>query len=117
MPILLADDPDEALDAIAPHLAHQFDSYAVHEVEGTDQEPPPPVDPYDLVRPGPQGEQPRFQVLTADQAATYLRQRIDGLPVEHLILWAGVAAMPDGLVDRHVELVCGDLTRALQEQP
>jgi alkanesulfonate monooxygenase SsuD/methylene tetrahydromethanopterin reductase-like flavin-dependent oxidoreductase (luciferase family) len=115
MPIVLADDPERALHAIAPHLAHQFDSYARHEVEGTGQEPPPPVDPFELVRPGPKGEPPRFQVLTVEEAAAYLRRRSEGLPVQHMILWASVAAMPEELVDRHVELVCTDLARALRE--
>ena len=41
------------------------------------------------------------------------RAETDGLPVEHVYLWASVAAMPDDLVERHVELVCTHLRPAL----
>lgn len=117
MPIVLADDPERALHEIAPHLAHQHDSYAFHEFEGTDRPTPAPVDPYALTRPGPAGEPPKFQVLTVDRAVDYLRRRSDGLPVEHLLLWASVAAMPAHLVERHIELVCTELQPRLQAAP
>jgi len=113
MPIILADDPERAFHEIAPHLAHQQDTYAFHEVEGTGEPVPPPVDPAALVRTGPDGQPPRFQVLTPADAAAYLRARSDGLPVEHLLLWATIAAMPEHLAQRHVELVCGELTTLL----
>ncbi|GAA3513388.1 LLM class flavin-dependent oxidoreductase [Aeromicrobium panaciterrae] len=117
MPIILADDPDRTLHEIAPHLAHQQDTYAFHEAEGTGKEPRPPVDPYELTRPGPDGAPASFQVLTPQDAAIYLRERSRDLPVEHLILWASIAAMPEHVVNRHVELVCHDLTRELGIAP
>ena len=115
MPIVLADDPERALHTIAPHLAHQQDTYSFHEFEGTDRPAPPPADPFALTQPGPNGEPPKFQVLTVEGAAAYLRHRAEGLPVEHLLLWADVAAMPEELVDRHVELVCTRLRPLLED--
>src|SRR5207302_342707 len=41
LPVLLADDPEAAWPRVAPHLAHQMNSYRQLSVEGTDQPPPP----------------------------------------------------------------------------
>jgi alkanesulfonate monooxygenase SsuD/methylene tetrahydromethanopterin reductase-like flavin-dependent oxidoreductase (luciferase family) len=112
--LVLADDPEAAWPWIAPHLSYQWDSYNRYMVEGTDQPVPKPIDPERWRAPGRDGAPPRFQVLTADDAARALRERTDGLPVEHVYLWASIAGMPDDLVERHVELVAGTLAPMLQ---
>jgi alkanesulfonate monooxygenase SsuD/methylene tetrahydromethanopterin reductase-like flavin-dependent oxidoreductase (luciferase family) len=112
LPIVLADDPEAAWPRIAPHLAHQHDSYKAHEFEGTDRPRAEPVDPELLRRPA-DGSRPKFFVLTPAQAAAEIRSRADGLPVEHIILWASVAGMPDDIVQRHVELVATDLRKLI----
>jgi alkanesulfonate monooxygenase SsuD/methylene tetrahydromethanopterin reductase-like flavin-dependent oxidoreductase (luciferase family) len=111
--MVLADDPEAAWPRIAPHLAYQWDSYNRYMVEDTDQPVPRPIDPERWRAPGREGAPPRFQVLTAEDAATALRERTDGLPVEHVYLWASIAGMPDDLVARHVELVSGTLAPML----
>jgi alkanesulfonate monooxygenase SsuD/methylene tetrahydromethanopterin reductase-like flavin-dependent oxidoreductase (luciferase family) len=111
--MVLADDPEVAWPRIAPHLAYQWDSYNRYMVEGTDQPVPRPIDPERWRAPGRDGAPPRFQVLTAEDAATALQERTAGLPVEHVYLWASIAGMPDDLVARHVELVSGTLAPML----
>jgi len=111
--LVLADDPEAAWPRIAPHLAYQWDSYNRYMVEGTDQPVPKPIDPERWREPGRGDAPPRFQVLTVDGAATFLRAHTDGLPVEDVLLWASIAGMPDDLVDRHVELVSSQLSAQL----
>ena len=112
--LVLADDPEAVWPRVAPHLSYQWDSYNRYMVEGTDQPVPKPIDPERWRAPGRDGAPPRFQVLTAEDAARALRERTDGLPVEHVYLWASIAGMPDDLVERHVELVAGTLAPMLQ---
>jgi alkanesulfonate monooxygenase SsuD/methylene tetrahydromethanopterin reductase-like flavin-dependent oxidoreductase (luciferase family) len=111
--LVVADDPETAWPRIVPHLAYQWDSYNRYMVEGTEQPVPRPIDPERWRAPGRDGAPPRFQVLTPEDAAQALRERTDGLPVEHVYLWASIAGMPDDLVDRHVELVAGTLAPML----
>lgn len=112
LPIILADDPEAAWPRIAPHLAHQHDSYKAHEFEGTEHARPEPADPELLRRPA-DGSRPKFFVLTPAQAAEQIRSRAEGLPAEHIILWASVGGMPDDIVQRHVELVATDLRKLI----
>lgn len=111
--MVLADDPERARERIAPHLAHQWDTYRRAMVEGTDREVPRPVDPHRWMRPGPRGERPRFEVLTAEEAVDSIRERCRDLPVTDVFVWADVAGMPDDLVERNVALVAGTLAPAL----
>jgi hypothetical protein len=59
------------------------------------------------------GSVPGLRVLTPDDAVAAVREATDGSPVEHVYLWASVAGMPDDLVERHVELLCGRVAPAL----
>lgn len=111
--IVVVDDPEAAWPAVKPHLAYRWDSYRRSAVEGTDLDVPRPVDPDRWRRPGPRGEPPRLEVLTVEQAAAAVRERIDGLPVTDVFLWAGAPGMPDHLLERHVQLVSGELSAAL----
>ncbi|MBI4578398.1 MAG: LLM class flavin-dependent oxidoreductase, partial [Planctomycetes bacterium] len=56
---ILADDPEAAWPRVAPCLAYQWDSYRRYAVEGTDRPAPPPIDPDQWRRPGPDGAPPR----------------------------------------------------------
>jgi alkanesulfonate monooxygenase SsuD/methylene tetrahydromethanopterin reductase-like flavin-dependent oxidoreductase (luciferase family) len=111
--LVVADDPEAAWARIAPHLSYQWDTYNRYMVEGTDQPAPRPIDPERWRAPGREGTPPRFEVLTPEDAVQSLRRRTDGLPVEHVYIWASIAGMPDDLVARHVELVSGTLAPLL----
>lgn len=101
--VVLADDPEAAWPRIAPHVAYQADSYNRHAIMGTDQNPFPPADPERMRNPKP-GHEPRVVVATPDDAAAFIRRRVAGLPVEEVFIWATIGAMPDDVVDRHLEL-------------
>jgi alkanesulfonate monooxygenase SsuD/methylene tetrahydromethanopterin reductase-like flavin-dependent oxidoreductase (luciferase family) len=101
--LLLADDPERAWARVAPHLRHQWQSYEDYAVEGTSAEPRA-IDPEKLRTKG-HPFLPRFDVVTAEQAVERVRAMLGDLPVEHIYFWASIAAMPDDLVERHIELV------------
>lgn len=108
--IIVADDPDAALERILPHYAHQLNSYRAAAVAGTGR-PAPKEITVEKLRSGVSavGQIPGLRVLTAADAVAAIRAATDGAPVEHVYLWASVAGMPDDLVDRHIELVCTEV--------
>ncbi|MEV1119735.1 LLM class flavin-dependent oxidoreductase [Actinosynnema sp. NPDC049800] len=117
LPVLLADDPDAAWARVAPHLAHQMNSYRQLSVEGTDAPPPPLIEPSDFRDRREDGPWGALEIMTPDEAAARILRRAEGLPVEHLIFWASVGAMPDDLVVRHLELASRELAPLLDKAP
>jgi hypothetical protein len=111
--VVLSDDPEAAWARIAPHLAYQWDTYRRYSAEGIDRIVDP-VDPEARRRPGPQGQAPKFQVLTPTDAAKFIRRLSDGNSVEHIFFWASIAGMDRDLVERHVELLATELRPALE---
>ncbi|MFC8525925.1 LLM class flavin-dependent oxidoreductase [Nocardia sp. NPDC057227] len=116
LPVLLADDPDSAWHRIAPHLAHQVNSYRQLSVEGTDAPKPPLLRPEDLRNRTPDGPWGALEILTPEQAADRIHERTAGLPLHHLIFWADIAGMPDDLVQRNIELAGGALPPLLAKR-
>ncbi|MER5950501.1 LLM class flavin-dependent oxidoreductase [Streptomyces sp. NPDC001904] len=117
LPVILADDPEAAWPRVAPHLAHQMNSYQQGSVEGTDQPRPPLLDADDFPQPpAADGSWSLLEILTPEDAATRIAERIRGLPVRHLIFWASVAGMPDDLVVRNIELISERLPVLLAER-
>ena len=104
--LLLADDPERAWTRVAPHLRHQWQSYEDYAVEGTGVAPRT-IDPEKLRTKG-HPFLPRFDVVTAGQAAERVAAMLGDLPVEHNYFWASIAGMPDVLVERHIELLAGE---------
>jgi hypothetical protein len=113
--VLIADDPEEATERLLPFLAYQMDTYRRYRVEGTGEPEPSPMTA-DRLREGLQskGSLPGFVVVDPKEAVTQIKERIAGLPVRHVYLWASVAGMPDDLADRHVELLLTEVRPALQ---
>jgi alkanesulfonate monooxygenase SsuD/methylene tetrahydromethanopterin reductase-like flavin-dependent oxidoreductase (luciferase family) len=109
--LVVCDDPERTKQRLLPHLAWQRHTYA--EARG------PGAGTYDETlakltdRLAQKGELPGFAVCTADDAIALLRTRTEGLPVEHVYLWASLAGMPDDLVDRHIELLTSQVRPAL----
>jgi alkanesulfonate monooxygenase SsuD/methylene tetrahydromethanopterin reductase-like flavin-dependent oxidoreductase (luciferase family) len=108
--IIVADDPESALERILPHYAHQLNSYRAAAAAGSDR-PAPKEITVEKLRNGisTTGQIPGLRVLTATDAATAIRSATEGAPVQHVYLWASVAGMPDELVERHIELVCTEV--------
>jgi alkanesulfonate monooxygenase SsuD/methylene tetrahydromethanopterin reductase-like flavin-dependent oxidoreductase (luciferase family) len=111
--LLVTDDPESALEQVLPHYAYQQNTYRRARATGTDaarwvDDPPEAVRARVLAR-----HRGALAVVTPDEAALIIRQRTDGLPVEHVYCWASVAGMPDELVDRHLELLLTRVRPAL----
>ncbi|MGW1510607.1 LLM class flavin-dependent oxidoreductase [Streptomyces sp. NPDC002394] len=105
LPIILADDPDEAWSRVAPYLAHQMNSYRQSSVEGTDKPRPPIIHADEFRNRTSNAPWGALKILTPEDAAVQIKEMTEGLPVEHLIFWASIAGMPDDLTVRNVELV------------
>jgi alkanesulfonate monooxygenase SsuD/methylene tetrahydromethanopterin reductase-like flavin-dependent oxidoreductase (luciferase family) len=101
--LLLARDPERTWARVKPFLEYQWRSYERYAVEGTGRTPQP-LDAERLRTDGPP-VLPRFDVVTPAAAAERLTAWLDGLPVEHVYLWASIAGMPDDLVQEHVALL------------
>ncbi|MFD7061139.1 LLM class flavin-dependent oxidoreductase [Streptomyces sp. NPDC059906] len=113
LPIILADDPDEAWARVAPYLAHQLNSYQQASVEGTDRPKPPLIHAEELRNRTSNAPWGALKIFTPEQAAAEIKEMTEGLPVQHLIFWASIAGMPDDLVARNIELVSEDLPALL----
>ena len=113
--IIVADDPESALERILPHYAHQLNSYRAAAVAGTGRDLPKEIT-VDKLRSGAtqKGQIPGLRVLSPADAVRAITEATEGSPVEHVYLWASVAGMPEDLVERHVELVCTQLVPQLQ---
>lgn len=103
--IVVADDPEAALERILPHHLHQANTYAEAAVAGTGREPRVLTAEKVLSRQMGPGSIPGLRVLTPDEAVAAIREATEGGPVEHVYLWASIAGMPDDLVERHLELL------------
>lgn len=114
LPVILADDPETAWPRVAPHLAHQMNSYRQGAVEGTDHPKPPLLTSDDFPdRPRDDGSWATLEILTPEDAAARIHERTKGLPVKHLIFWASIAGMPDDLAVRNIELISERLPELL----
>ncbi|MCU1457858.1 MAG: luxA [Actinomycetia bacterium] len=110
--LIVADDPDAAVERLLPHLAYQQESYrSSHAPDGSGT----PITADSLrARLRERGSLPGFAVLTPDDAIARVLQRTADLPVEHVYFWASIAGMPDDLADRHVELLLSRVAPAVR---
>jgi hypothetical protein len=56
----------------------------------------------------------RFIMGTAEQVATVIKERTDGLPVTDVFTWSDYPGISDELIDRHLELTFRDLAPLLR---
>lgn len=112
--VLVADDPASARERVLPHYVHQANSYRHAATAGTGR-PPPKELTVDRVRERMEarGGIPGLSVMTPDEAVAYVRSRVDGLPITDVYVWASIAAMPEDLVARHLELWLGPVAAGL----
>lgn len=109
---LVADDPEEAFERIIPHRTHQLNSYRRQAALGTGRTPRWLTE--DEIREGRgSGVVGAIQILTVDEAVTRINGICDGLPVEHLYVWASIGAMPEDLAERQMQLLTGQVQPAL----
>lgn len=104
--LIVADDPEATLERVLPHYAYQLNSYRL---AGGGSELS-----MERIRGKVEGTTVLGLSVQAPQdAIATIRARTDGLPVEHVYLWASVAGMPDDVVDRHLELAFTQVRPAL----
>jgi alkanesulfonate monooxygenase SsuD/methylene tetrahydromethanopterin reductase-like flavin-dependent oxidoreductase (luciferase family) len=109
----VSDDPEGDWPAVRVHLAHQFDTYAGHGVEGTGHPAPPPVDP-DRIRGGtPDTLLGYFWCDQPPAVAAKIRDYTADAPVETVLIFASLAGMPEHLVTRHIQTICTKLAPLL----
>lgn len=116
--LIVCDDPEQTKRRLLPHLAWQRLTYrnARGVAEGVDDGFDDGFDEVErslAAHLDEHGDLPGLAVTTAADAITLLRRRTEGLPVEHVYLWATLAGMPDDLARRHVDLVCSQVRPAL----
>ena len=111
--IVVADDPEAAIQRLLPHWLHQQNTYRAIRQDPAGK----PLPPLDLERTRATldrtGRLGSLQVLDVDGAVSAVRQIVSGLPVEHLYTWLSVGDMPTDLVERHIQLWCGPVRNAL----
>jgi alkanesulfonate monooxygenase SsuD/methylene tetrahydromethanopterin reductase-like flavin-dependent oxidoreductase (luciferase family) len=120
---VLADDPESAWHAIAPHFAYMWGTYirqgggAAAGLSGNALDHTGWVGKgqtgveirWHPERGNVEGRAIRFRVLTPAQAEARVRKKIVGMPIRELTCWASIAGMPAELTARHLELLGGDL--------
>lgn len=104
LPIFLAEDPERAWPRVAPHLAHQINSYRQGSVEGKGRSIPL-LTAEDLRDPHAEDTRGLLEILTPEQAAVRIAELTRGLPVRHLIFWADIAGLPEDLIAENLRLV------------
>ncbi len=112
--IVVADDPERAFNMILPHFLHQSNTYAECAVAGSTNAPRQLSANNVLARRTGPSSVRGLRVLTPDDAVSAIHHATFGAPVEHAFLWNSVAAMPDEISDRHVELLCTRVAPALE---
>jgi alkanesulfonate monooxygenase SsuD/methylene tetrahydromethanopterin reductase-like flavin-dependent oxidoreductase (luciferase family) len=111
----VTEDPDADWPTVKIHMAHQFDSYASHGVEGTGQPPPPPVDPEQVRAGTPDALLGYFWCDRPETVAQRIADYTEGAPVETVLIFASLAGMPEQMVARHIHTICTTLAPLLAE--
>ncbi len=111
--IVVADDPDDAAQHIAPHWVHQQNTYRAlqRRRDGSPLRPLTEDDARSMLQ--ETGRLGGLQILDVDGAIAALRERLDAVPARHAYTWLSVGDMPDHIVERHLELWCGPVRSAV----
>lgn len=112
----VTDDPEGDWPLVSKYVAHQFDSYRRHMVEGTNEPRPRPVDPDRLLgRPPLQSPLGYFLLGTPEDLAGHIARLTAGAPVDTVFIFASIGGMPEDLVARHVRTICAKLAPLLSD--
>jgi alkanesulfonate monooxygenase SsuD/methylene tetrahydromethanopterin reductase-like flavin-dependent oxidoreductase (luciferase family) len=109
----VTDDPDADWPAVRLHMAHQFDTYAMHGVEGTGRPTPRPVDPERIRAGSPDTLLGYFWCDRPETVAANIREYTAGAPVETVLIFASIAGMPEKRVTEHIRTICSRLVPLL----
>ncbi len=110
----VSDDPEADWPVVSKYVAHQFDSYRQHMVEGTDQPSPRPIDPDRLLSREPFRSPLGYFVLgTPEDVAERIAGLSTGAPIDTVFFFASIGGMPEDFVARHVRTICTRLAPLL----
>jgi len=115
--LIVAEDPERAWAAIAPHVGYQQASYR-HLARRDERLDAMLRDPRTGSRfsATPGRGVPAIEVTTPAGAVERVRSAIRGKPVTDVMFWATIAGMPKDIADRHLELLCDEVAPALREE-
>jgi alkanesulfonate monooxygenase SsuD/methylene tetrahydromethanopterin reductase-like flavin-dependent oxidoreductase (luciferase family) len=110
----VSDDPEADWPEVSRYVAYQFDSYRQHMVDGTGRPSPRPIET-DRLLAGEPLESPLgyFMLGTPEQIAGRIRELTAGAPIETVFIFASIGGMPEALVAKHVQTICGKLAPLL----
>lgn len=112
----VSEDPERDWPVVSRHVAHQFDSYLQHMVEGTGQPVPRATDPDRLLRRRPFGSPLGYFMLgTPEDMAGRIVELSRGAPIETVYFFASIGGMPEEYVARHVRTLCARLAPLLAD--
>jgi hypothetical protein len=119
---IVADDPQDAVARVAPHIGYQRSSYNRYGAEGrADGQTGAltvsggPVDVAALRQRHAPPMSPEYDVVSAEEAITRVRAWLEHRPVVDIFMWGSIAGMPDEIADRHAELVASVVAPALAD--
>ncbi len=112
VPMILSRDPERTAHQLAPHYAHQVQTYAQARSVSPKQVPTPDLAELTAQMLAPEGG--GLRVVSVDSAAATLGAVIDAAPIRHLYFWASVAGMPETMVAEHVSLTFTQLAPQLR---
>lgn len=110
MGAVVSDDPESTRERLLPHIAHQLNTYR----EAAAGRAIRPITTEMLRDPAAPGK--GFQateVLTPGALIDRVAAQVKGLPAHEVYFWLSIAGMPDDLVQRHLELLCGEVRPGL----
>lgn len=110
----VTDDPEADWPTVRVHMAHQFDSYATHGVEGTDRLAPPPIDPESIRNGNTDALLGYFWCAEPATVASNIARYTSGAPVDTVLIFASLAGMPEAMVMRHIQTVCTELAPLIE---
>ena len=103
---VVSDEPERARERLLPHVAHQLNTYR----QAGAGRPVRPVTEAMLREDAQAGRTfQATQVMTPDALVERIAEDTRSLPVRQVYFWLSVAGMPDDLVQRHLELLCGEV--------
>ncbi len=105
----LSDDPEKTWAEIGEHVLYRWSSYNRYMFEGTSRE----ADAGEHFDPKVMTD--RFVIGTAEEVASAIRDRTEGLPVTDLYTWSDYPGIPDETVDRHLERTFSELAPLLRD--
>ncbi len=113
LPAYASPDPERDWATVGRLHANQWDSYHRHSVEGTDADIPAPVDPERARRHGLRPDRPGICFGDADQVSRAIIDHVAGLPVDTVLVWAGLPGQQEAAVIDHLRYTLAELAPRL----